>query len=205
MNEKIKAAAIIALQKRMVEGLHADKDFKTAVPEGEFYRAASENMFVNYTLWHLEDEARVPDSADALIADIKRRIDRENQKRNDLIEKMDIILEKELPGISEEEKKLLPSNTETPGSAVDRMGIASLKIYHMNEEAGRSGAGARHRAECSGKRELLKTQLADLAVSFDTLIADLFGGKKQLRIYRQFKMYNDPSLNPSLYGKQNKG
>jgi len=201
MQDNINSSVITGIHKGIVEGLHSSADAGGSVPAGAFFSALKENMLSNYRLWHLEDDARMEGVDDSLIADIKRRIDRENQRRNDLIEAMDTALESLLPELTEEERDILPSNTETPGSAIDRMGIAALKIFHMAGEAEREGASAEHRRKSAARLALISRQLSDLGSAFDSLISDLFGKNRQLKIYRQFKMYNDPELNPSLYGK----
>ena len=91
-------------------------------------------------------------------------------------------------------------NTETPGSAIDRLSIAALRIYHMEEQAARADASLGHRAKARSRLEILYRQHHDLAQSLRELIDDIFAGRKRLEIYRQFKMYNDPTLNPYLYG-----
>ncbi|NLB34692.1 MAG: DUF4254 domain-containing protein [Elusimicrobia bacterium] len=201
MKDKIKANFITRIHKEIVEGLHNSEDFDLSVPEGEFFAALKENMLCNYRLWHLEDDARMENVEDSFIAELKRKIDKQNQMRNDFVEEMDVALESILPQLSEEEKKLIPSNTETPGSAIDRMSIASLKIFHMAEEAARDDASEEHIQKSSSRLNLIKIQLSDLMAAFDLLVSDLFAKEKQLKIYRQFKMYNDPEFNPSLYGK----
>ena len=91
-------------------------------------------------------------------------------------------------------------NTETPGSVIDRLSIAALRIYHMEEQAARTSASLGHRAKARSRLEILLRQHHDLAQSLAELLDDLFAGRKRLEIYRQFKMYNDPTLNPQIYG-----
>jgi hypothetical protein len=92
-------------------------------------------------------------------------------------------------------------NTETPGQAIDRLSILALRLYHMDEQLERADATAEHRAKVSAKLEILHTQHADLSASLQELIDDVFAGRKRLKLYRQFKMYNDPTLNPFLYNR----
>jgi hypothetical protein len=205
MNTEIISEDIAKLQENIVAQLHESGDLNYPAPESDFLKAVYENMMCNYRLWHHEDEARRVDVSDAEIADVKRKIDKENQQRNDFIEVIDEVLLDILPRLSDEEKNALPMNSETPGSIIDRMSIAALKIFHMNEETLREDAAEAHINKCRNKVEILKLQRNDLAAAFDVLTKDLSDKKKQLRLYRQFKMYNDPSLNPALYGNKNKG
>jgi len=157
--------------------------------------------FYNFSLWHVEDEARRTDVDDAVIADCKRRIDGLNQKRNDAIEAVD----RRLVGILE---PLLPKNvslrynTETVGMAVDRLSILALKVYHMEEQTKRHNVSAEHIRACSGKLDILNRQRRDLVGAVLELITDYAKGNKAPVLYSQFKMYNDPTLNPALYNKQ---
>lgn len=157
--------------------------------------------YKNYLLWHEEDKARRTDVSESVIAGVKRRIDQLNQQRNDLIEQLDSEILAWLEG------KNLPStsnqtNSETPGSIVDRISILSLKVYHMEEDAQRSDIDAAHRENSTQKCAVLKLQRTDLFAALRTLIADYLASKKLMRLYRQFKMYNDPTLNPELYKKR---
>ncbi len=156
----------------------------------------------NYELWHQEDIARSPDVSDAKIAEVKRAIDRLNQARNDHIEKVDDWLMTE---IERRDIRPLPTarqNTETPGSAVDRLSIISLRIYHFREQLEREDVDADHVARVTGRLELCLRQQSDLARSLGELLADIESGQRVHRTYRQMKMYNDPTLNPFLYKSQ---
>ncbi len=156
----------------------------------------------NFRLWHQEDIARSPDVGDAALADVKRAIDRLNQQRNDLIEQLDDFLISELAAARVAPAADARLNTETPGSVVDRLSILALRLYHMEEQAGRSDAGAEHIAKVTARLEILRQQRRDLAASLGELLDDIFAGRKLLKVYRQFKMYNDPTLNPYLYAKK---
>ncbi|MCI0515543.1 DUF4254 domain-containing protein [candidate division KSB1 bacterium] len=156
--------------------------------------------FYNYSLWHEEDEARRTDVTDSLIAQNKRNIDKFNQKRNDSIELIDKYLLVQLAQCPNYQEGLR-MNSETAGSMLDRLSIISLKIYHMAEQMQRPEATEAHRAACATKHARLLEQRADLMQCFALLIDDYLAGRKSLKVYFQFKMYNDPNLNPALYGK----
>jgi len=153
----------------------------------------------NYRLWHEEDIARSRDATDAQIAQVKRNIDGLNQRRNNLIENLDEAIIEQLAEAGVRPAPDARLNSETPGSAIDRLSIIALRIYHMQEQADRTDAADKHRAACRAKLEVLYQQRADLSRSLKELLEDCFAGRKLLRIYRQFKMYNDPTMNPYLY------
>ncbi len=153
----------------------------------------------NFSLWHQEDIARSPDVTDADVAGVKRAIDALNQRRNDLIERLDDSLLAELSALGVQPRSDARQNTETPGSAIDRLSIIALRLYHMEEQAGRRDATAEHVAKANARLAILREQRRDLAASLGELLADIFAGRKRLKVYRQFKMYNDPTMNPYLY------
>lgn len=154
----------------------------------------------NFSLWHEEDEARRPDVPDAVIVGHKRAIDRWNQQRNDTIEQLDAHLLAALGRVGAPPEQDAPQNSETPGSILDRLSILSLKIYHMAEQTRRTDVGPEHIATCSARLAVLRQQRNDLMVCLEQLFHELLAGQKRLRLYRQFKMYNDPALNPALAG-----
>ena len=153
----------------------------------------------NFRLWHQEDIARSPDVTSADLAAVKRAIDKLNQQRNDLIERLDDYLVDELSALRVEPWQGARLNTETPGSAIDRLSILSLRLYHMEEQACRGDASDDHVAKAKARLEILHPQRRDLARSLGELLDDIFAGRKRLVVYRQFKMYNDPTMNPYLY------
>jgi len=150
----------------------------------------------NFDLWHEEDKARVPGVPDAEIVRVKRAIDRLNQRRNDLVEEMDGWLMERLQQSVE-----APLHSETPGLMIDRLSILALKIYHTQEEAYRASATEEHRARNGARVALLAEQRGDLAGCLDSLWAQVLEGSRRFKLYRQLKMYNDPELNPAIYGR----
>ena len=153
----------------------------------------------NFLLWHEEDIARSPNVGDEKIAQVKRAIDGYNQQRNDWIERIDDYLMQQITAAEVALEPGAPLNTETPGSAIDRLSIMSLRIYHMHEQLDRTDAESEHIASVEQKLARCYEQQADLTNSLRMLLEDIFAGRKQLKLYRQMKMYNDPKLNPYLY------
>jgi uncharacterized protein YicC (UPF0701 family) len=159
---------------------------------------ALELAWRNYLLWHEEDKARRTDVDDSVIAAVKRTIDKLNQQRNDLIEKLDeAILAKLTASVPSTDTEAI--NSETPGSIVDRISIMSLKVYHMDEDCRRNDIDEDHRQRSLHRLAVLKLQRNDLYKALDRLLADYVAGRKIIKLYKQFKMYNDPTLNPELY------
>lgn len=153
----------------------------------------------NYRLWHEEDKARSPTATNDEIADVKRAIDKLNQARNDMIEKVDDALTEVLQQAGVTAEPGAPINTETPGSAIDRLSIMSLRLYHYREQLERDDADDEHRQRVSDRIALCQQQHADLSNSLQQLLDNIFAGKVQHKTYRQMKMYNDPTLNPEIY------
>jgi hypothetical protein len=173
-------------------------------PYEGFLRLVCEQHKFNFLLWHEEDLARSPEAGDARIASVKRAIDRYNQQRNDAIERLDDWLCAELARRAVSPSPAARRSTETPGSAIDRLSILALRIYHMAEQAERPDATAEHRATAEAKLAILLRQRADLSGALADLVADISVGRQRLTVYRQFKMYNDPALNPYLNGQRRK-
>ena len=195
----INVATILELHTATVERWHGEP---VDNPYEGFLHAVCQQHQFNFLLWHEEDIARSPDAGDLKIAAVKRAIDRYNQQRNDWIEQLDLWLMVELKRrgvVAQAEARL---NTETPGSAIDRLSILALRIYHLDEQACRADATAAHRQAAAEKLAICRAQRVDLSTSLEELIDDVAGGRKQLKAYRQLKMYNDPTMNPYLYAAQ---
>lgn len=155
----------------------------------------------NFLLWHEEDKARNPIATDAEIANVKRNIDRFNQQRNDLIEKLDDAIAESLQNARVDVAASATVNTETPGSAIDRLSIMSLRIFHYEEQLTRTDVDPAHRERVAERLTLCRQQHADLSSSLQKLLDDLVAGRMRHKTYRQMKMYNDPSLNPAIYSR----
>lgn len=156
----------------------------------------------NFQLWHEEDLARSPVASDGEIAQVKRAIDRFNQSRNDWIEKVDDLLSQQIEALQITVRPNAGMNTETPGSALDRLSIMALRIYHLDEQMVRLDVDADHRQKVRRKLEVCQQQHVDLAHSLGQLLSNIFSGSVRHRTYRQCKMYNDPTLNPQVYGQK---
>ncbi len=210
----ISAEDIVALQDRMTVAWHAMPDLQSASsaagspPEAGCGKNAAEGWLeqvanqhrANFDLWHIEDEARAPGATDAEIAHVKRRIDKTNQLRNDLAEKLDrmavdYLNVRGLPNLA------ATLHSESPGLIIDRLSILALKIYHTREEAERPDAPEGHAERNRRRLAILEEQRADLAGCLDALWREALNGTRRFKLYRQLKMYNDPSLNPAIYGK----
>ena len=156
--------------------------------------------WIDTVQWHLEDIIRDPQIDPVEALKIKRRIDRSNQDRTDMVEYIDSYLLEKYRDVRPAADARL--NTETPAWAIDRLSILALKIYHMSVEAHRGDVDAAYREACARKLEVLLTQQKDLSRAIEELIEDIEAGRKYMKTYKQMKMYNDPALNPVLYGKK---
>jgi hypothetical protein len=156
--------------------------------------------WIDTVQWHFEDIIRDPhiDPLEALA--LKRRIDSSNQDRTDLVEQIDSYFRQKYSDVN-----VLPDarlNTESPAWAVDRLSILALKIYHMQEQTNRADASDEHLKRCKEKLNILLEQQRDFSTAIDQLLEDIGAGRKYMKVYRQMKMYNDPSTNPVLYGNK---
>lgn len=179
---------------------NVDTPIENPYAEGSLEFLLYHKNWIDTVQWHLEDIIRDPhiDPVDAL--NLKRRIDRSNQVRCDMVEYIDSYL-------LDKYKDIVPAadariNTETPAWAIDRLSILALKIYHMRAEVERDDVDEEHRAACQAKLDVLIQQQADLSIAIEELIEDIEAGRKYMKVYRQMKMYNDPSLNPILYAQK---
>ena len=156
--------------------------------------------WIDTVQWHLEDIIRDPDIDPAKALRIKRRIDQSNQDRTDLVELIDSFFLDKYKDVN----VLLDAtiNKESPAWAIDRLSILALKIYHMREQVEREDSTPEHKETCQMKLDILLEQQKDLSVAIDQLLDDIEAGRKYMKVYKQMKMYNDPALNPVLYGKK---
>jgi len=189
---------------KSVNAYHLTDDVDAQMPapyeKGSLEMLLFHKNWVDTVQWHLEDIIREPsiDPVEALA--IKRRIDKSNQVRTDMVEFIDGYFLDKYKDIKPKANARL--NTETIAWAVDRYSILYLKIYHMKAEAERQDASEEHRAACSKKLEVLKTQHRDLTDAIEQLLEDIVEGNRIVKTYKQMKMYNDPALNPVLYAKK---
>ena len=156
--------------------------------------------WIDTVQWHFEDIIRDPAIEPSAALVLKRRIDKSNQDRTDLVERIDsyfLTLYKDVTPLPD-----ATINTESPAWAIDRLSILALKIYHMRLEADRKDATADHRQKCAAKLNVLLEQQKDLSSAINTLIEDIANGKKYMKVYKQMKMYNDTETNPVLYAKK---
>lgn len=155
--------------------------------------------WIDTVQWHLEDIIRNPEIDPVEALALKRRIDKSNQDRTDLVELidsyfLDIYKDVKIKGDAN-------INTESPAWAIDRLSILHLKIYHMQQEVDRKDSSVEHLAQCKTKLNILLEQKVDLSLAINQLIEDIANGEKKMKVYKQMKMYNDPALNPVLYAK----
>ena len=198
MQSEIDAASVVWFHDRQLR----ERDWPMlshALSSSGLWQAIDANHRYNGLLWHEEDRARRVDVPPSDIAAGKRLIDRYHQRRNDAVEAIDEALLAELAGVPPLPGARLSS--ETAGAMIDRLSILALKIHHMRAQAQRHEAGAEHMHACACKLERLTAQRQDLMSCLDALLQDAREGRAFFKIYRQFKMYNDPSLNPYLYGQ----
>lgn len=188
---------------RAIDDYHVHDDIDTPInnpyDDGTIENRLYLKCWIDTVQWHFEDIIRDPniDPIEALA--LKRRIDRSNQDRTDLVEQIDSYFRQKYS-----EVKVLPDariNTESPAWAIDRLSILALKIYHMREQVERQDASKEHKDTCTTKLNVLLEQQQDLGTAIDQLLEDIQEGRKYMKVYRQMKMYNDPSTNPVLYKK----
>ena len=155
--------------------------------------------WIDTVQWHFEDIIRDPHINPEEALSLKRRIDRSNQDRTDLVEQIDSYFRQKYADVKMQADARL--NTESPAWAIDRLSILALKIYHMREQVERTDVDDEHRERCEAKLNILLEQQVDLSAAIDQLLADIEQGRIYMKVYRQMKMYNDPATNPVLYKK----
>ena len=177
-----------------------DAVFTNPFAEGTIENSLALKNWIDAVQWHLEDIIRdeAIDPIEALA--LKRRIDRSNQDRTDLVEEIDAYFRQQYADVTPLEDATI--NTESPAWAIDRLSILALKIWHMQEQTQRTDVDEAHIAKCQAKLDILLEQRVDLSVAIDQLLDDIAAGRKFMKVYRQMKMYNDPDTNPVLYGKK---
>jgi hypothetical protein len=188
---------------RAIADYHLTDDVNTPI-KNPYQKDSIENRlylkcWIDTVQWHYEDIIRDPHINPVEALSLKRRIDRSNQDRTDLVEAIDSYFRQYYQSV-----KPLPEarlNTESPAWAVDRLSILALKIYHMQEQVERKDAEPEHIQKCKAKLDVLKEQQKDLSLAIDQLLEDIEAGRKYMKVYRQMKMYNDPATNPILYKK----
>lgn len=194
------ANQIVALHDQLTRSWHGNSGGDDVAAGDAWLGRVARQHRANFDLWHIEDEARTPGATDADLAGVKRRIDTTNQLRNDLAEQLDCALLEWLAARGLPDPQA-PLHSESPGLMIDRLSILALKIYHTREEAERPTAPAGHGERNRARLAILEEQRADLARCLDALWSETSAGKRRFKLYRQLKMYNDPTLNPAIYGK----
>ena len=178
---------------------NVDQPIQNPYADGTIENRLYLKCWIDTVQWHFEDLIRDPQIDPEAGMVLKRRIDKSNQDRTDLVEQIDSYFRDCYKDV-----QVLPTatiNTESPAWAIDRLSILALKIWHMQEQVDRSDASDEHRAKCQAKLDVLLEQQVDLSTAIDQLLADIEAGRKYMKVYRQMKMYNDPSTNPVLYKK----
>jgi hypothetical protein len=167
---------------------------------GSFANLLYVKNWIDTVQWHLEDIIRLPEINPVEALQIKRRIDKSNQDRTDMVEKLDDYFLDQFKHV--EPKPTAKINSETPAWLLDRMSILMLKIYHMQEQTDRKDVTEEHLVKCQAKLAILLEQKTDMQMAFDQLMEDILYGERKMKVYRQMKMYNDATLNPMLYQKK---
>lgn len=189
----------------IIEAYHRNDDIYAPCPSiyalGKLEQKLACKCWIDTVQWHLEDIIRDPDITPAEALQLKRRIDRSNQDRTDIVERIDDFFLDKFSSITPQPDARL--NTESLAWAIDRLSILALKIYHMSEQPHRDDASEDHIAKCRAKLEVLLMQRDDLSQAIDELFDDIMHGRRIMKVYRQMKMYNDVATNPILYSRKN--
>lgn len=192
-----------AIFKKAVEDYHLLDDVNALVRNPYKIGAIEFDLYnknwIDTVQWHLEDIIRDPNINPIEALNMKRRIDRSNQDRTDLVERIDSYFFEMFSNVKPKSDARI--NTESPAWAVDRLSILHVKLFHMRAEVGRSDATEEHLAKCNAKLNVLEEQFKDLSMALQQLLEDYEKGVKVMKVYKQMKMYNDPDLNPVLYRK----
>lgn len=179
---------------------NVDAKFENPFEAGSIEHTLAEKNWIDAVQWHLEDIIRDPDIDPVAALALKRRIDRSNQDRTDMVEEIDTFFRSKYADVKPAADATI--NTESPAWALDRLSILALKIYHMECEVNRPDATPEHVAKCRNKLNVLLEQRTDLTSAIDALLDDIASGRKYMKVYRQMKMYNDTDTNPILYQKK---
>lgn len=179
---------------------NVDAQIDNPYRSGSFEAILYSKNWVDAVQWHLEDIIRDPEIDPKEALELKRRIDRSNQVRTDMVEDIDTWMRERYKDIKVSDDATI--NTESPAWAFDRLSILALKIWHMREQAERKDVDEAHLERSKARLEILLEQRMDLSLAIDQLLADIKAGRKYMKVYRQMKLYNDPSTNPVLYAKK---
>ncbi len=197
------SALAAGIFERSIDDYHrtdsVDTPIKNPYQDGSIENMLYKKNWIDSVQWHLEDLIRSPDLTGPDVIAMKRRIDKSNQDRTDMVERIDDWFMDLFRGVSVKQNARL--NSETPAWLIDRMSILYLKIYHMREQTARKDADEVHRVNCERKLAVLLEQKKDLSQCLDELIQDIKNGDRAMKVYRQMKMYNDEKLNPVLYSR----
>lgn len=189
---------------RSIEDYHridnVDQDMNNPYPDGSIEGLLYHKCWIDTVQWHYEDLIRDPEIDPNEGMALKRLIDASNQRRTDMVEAIDDWFLEQYQKVHTDENATV--NTESPAWVIDRLSILALKIYHMKEQAERSGVDADHVAKANAKLNVLLEQGTDLYTSFEELQNDLHSGRRKMKVYRQMKLYNDPATNPVFYNKK---
>ena len=204
-DNKISNSALEIFQKS-VDDYHKYDDINHTItnpyPETSLSHLLYKKNWIDTVQWHYEDIIRDPKINPDKGMDIKRKIDKSNQDRTEMVEYIDSYFLNKYSNVMPKENASI--NSESPAWALDRLSILVLKIYHMDEEYRREGAGEEHKKSCKIKLDILIEQRKDLGDAIDLLLNDIATGEKKMKVYKQMKMYNDESLNPILYKKNDR-
>tara|TARA_B100001113_G_scaffold341110_1_gene325923 strand:+ start:138 stop:755 length:618 start_codon:yes stop_codon:yes gene_type:complete len=197
---KISNSALEIFQ-QSVDDYHKHDDINQPIqnpyPDTSLSHLLYKKNWIDTVQWHYEDIIRDPNINPEKGMEIKRKIDKSNQDRTEMVEYIDSYFLNKFSQIVPKEEASI--NSESPAWVLDRLSILVLKIYHMDEEYKREGTGEEHKDSCKKKLDILLEQRKDLAGAIDDLLTDISTGDKKMKVYKQMKMYNDESLNPILY------